>query len=120
MSAINLFLSSITPVPCRYFDLSPSQAFNLCQRGFYGVSIILITKRLCTKNKPRGRADDGYLIAKLVLLMLFTLADALHIRLVNRVNLFLTMTPLCKNRLKSFNQLSVNRTRSKIALEFSD
>ena len=66
------------------------------------------------------RMDDGYLIAKFVLLMLFTLADALHIRLVNRVNLFLTMTPLCKNRLKSFNQLSVNRTRSKIALEFSD
>ena len=80
--------------PYQYFDLSLCQAFNLCQQGFYRVSIIFITKRLCAKNNSRSRADDGYLVAKFVLLMFFTLADALHLRLVNRINLFPTMTPL--------------------------
>ncbi|EKX91113.1 hypothetical protein HMPREF9999_01147 [Alloprevotella sp. oral taxon 473 str. F0040] len=84
------------------------------------MTIILITKRLCAKNNPRSRADDGDLVAKFVLLMFYTLADTLYIRLVNRINLLPTMMPLCKNRLKSFNQSSVNRTLYKIALEFSD
>ena len=52
--------------------------------------------------------------------MFLTLADALHLRFMNGINLFTTMTPLCKNCPKSLNEFIVKAVFSKITLKFSD
>ena len=72
------------------------------------------------RNNACNRTYYGYLIAKFVFLMFFTLADTLYFRFMNGIYLFPAITSLGKNGLKEFEQFVVVVILFKITLQLPD
>lgn len=96
--------ASISSITGQYFNLSSSQPFRLFQCGLDGMPVIFIAKGHGSKNDSCDRTYEGYLVAEFVFLMFFALADTLHVRLMDGINLFPAVPPLRQNGFKEPEQ----------------
>ena len=84
------------------------------------MTVIFIAKGYGSKNNSCGRTYDGHLVAEFIFFMFFTLADTLHVRLMDGINLFPAVPPLGQNGFKESEQFIIVVILFKITLQFPD
>lgn len=86
-----LLLAAVAPVARQPFQLFAADALDLLQAPVYRVPVVLVAEREGPEDEPRKRAHNRHLVAELVFLVLLALADALHFRLMDGIDLVLVV-----------------------------
>ena len=86
-----LFLATVAPVSRQPLQLLSVDALDLLEALVYRVPVVLVAEREGSQDEPRQRAHHRHFVAELVFLVLLAFADALHLGLVDGVNLVLVV-----------------------------
>ena len=120
LSAINLLLSPVPSVSGQFLNFLSCNAFHLQERFLDGMPVILVPEGLGAQDYPSNRADDRNLVAELIFLMLFPLADTLHIWFMQRINFILGIDLLGKHHFIEIEQRVVVVIVLQVASQFPE